>query len=299
MDQEIRDDGVEIGLARTQQQEQVTPPAIAPAAGQGNGLFAVSAPYWLNGLHNKEGMALADEINKVVLGSRLAAEKDEIEELLSSYSQARRLALSVVPERLHLDDPHRKMNLAEPISLLDGMFVRDKEGSYRPAAGGRAVVVDKGESLTLKGKNQESYEAAMALAKAKGWTAISLKGNKKTMESAWIEAKLAGIEVVNYEPTKEAQAKLAARLAEKTAGVELHQEAALPCVSSGMYSGSIVAIEGGQAVQVYGRDPEKTVRHDISKLSRLPIVGAVEDISYNRDGQGIVKDRVQQKEIAR
>ena len=290
------EDEVEIKYA--QHQQQVDLPAEAQPApltsSQDNGLFAVTAPYWLNGLHNKDGIELANEINKVIFGSKLAEGKDDIEELLSTYDQAKKLALSVVPQHRHLDDPHRKMNLAEPRHLLDGIFVRDKEGAYRPKDGGRAVLLDKGDSLVIKNKDSKSYEAAVALAKAKGWTAISLKGKPAMMESAWIAAKLAGIEVINYEPTKEAKAKFAERLAQQQTGAEILNETTSQCVSSGSYSGKILAIEGGQVVQKVGRDPDKIARHDISKLSRLPEIWAVEDIAYDKAGRGIVKERAQE-----
>lgn len=42
-----------------------------------------------------------------------------------------------------------------------------------------------------------------------------------------------------------------------------------------------------------------TVRHDIFKLSGVPEVGAVEDISYDKSGLGIVKVRAQEKAVER
>lgn len=76
-------------------------------------------------------------------------------------------------------------------------------------------------------------------------------------------------------------------------GAEMHPQAA-QCVSEGRHSGKILAIEDGQVVQKIGRDPDVTVRHDISKLSRVPEVGAVEDISYDKSGRGIVKEKAQE-----
>lgn len=293
MEQELdTQDEVELRSAHLQQQinkptEVAKTPAVATACEAQDTRFAVTAPYWLNGLHNREGIALADEINQVVHGSKLAENEEAIEELLKTYTQAKRLGLDVGSEKKHLEDPLRKLNLAEPRFLLDGAFVRDKDGIYRPKEGGRPVVVDKGDSLMLKNKDGKSYEAAVELAKAKGWTAISLKGKPAMMEQAWIAAKLAGIEVINYEPTKEAKSKFAERLAEK------HQEVA-QCVSTGSYSGKILAIEGGHVVQKVGRDPDVTARHDISRLSRVPEIGAVEDIAYDKTGRGIVKERAQE-----
>ena len=258
--------------------------------------FAVNAPYWLNGLHNQAGLALAEEINKVVASNKLQEEQDAIEQILAvNYPDAKRFGLAVIAEKKHLDEPHRQMNLAEPKSLLEGAFVRDKDGAYRPAAGGRAVLLDKGDSLVLKNKDIASYEAAVALAKAKGWTAIKLNGRPAMMEQAWIAAKLAGIEVTNYTPTKEAQAKFADRVAAQKLENIVEINRVEPSVSSGDFEGKILRFENGQAVQKIGRDPDVTVRHDISKLSKDLVVGEVASIHYDKDGYAMVYDKTLNK----
>lgn len=179
--------------------------------------FAVMAPYWLDGLHNSQGITLAEEVNLEIKKNKLAEDKEAIANLLKLYPNAKRFGLEVVSRNRYLDDPHHKTNAAEPRSLLDGAFVRDKDGEYRPAAGGRAVLADKGDSLVLKSKSAEGYRAAMELAIAKGWTAIELKGKPAMLAEAWIEAKLKGLDVVNYSPTKEDLAKYTKRLAEERA----------------------------------------------------------------------------------
>lgn len=261
--------------------------------------FAVNAPYWLNGLHNKAGLELAEEINKVVSSKKLEEEQDTIEQILANYPDARRFGLAVIAEKKHLDEPHRKMNLAEPKSLLESAFVRDKDGAYRPAAGGRAVLLDKGDSLVLKNKDAASYEAAVELAKAKGWTAIKLNGRPAMMEQAWIAAKLAGIEVTNYAPTKEAQAKFADRVAAQQLDNTVAINRVEASVSAGSFEGKILRFENGQAVQKTGRDPDVTVRHDISKLSKALVVGEVASIKYDKDGRGMVEDKAQEKALGR
>ena len=281
---------------------EVVQPMEATIAGESpDRRFAVNAPYWLNGLHNKAGLEMAEEINKVVASKKLQDEQDAIEQILANYPDARRFGLAVVSEKKHLDEPHRKMNLAEPKSLLENAFVRDKDGAYRPAAGGRAILLDKGDSLTLKNKDSASYDAAVELAKAKGWTAIKLNGRPAMMEQAWVAAKLAGIEVTNYTPTKEAQAKFADRVAAlQLANIfEINSVATDLSVSTGNFEGKILRFENGQAVQKTGRDPDVTVRHDVSKLSKTLIVGEVVSIKYDKDGLGMVEDKAQEKAIGR
>ena len=246
------------------------------SAATNNSRFAVHAPYWLNGLHNLEGLELAEEINKLVQASKLNEKEDAIKQLLLAYPTAQSLGLSVVEEQIYLGDAWRKRNLAQPKDLMGGMFIRDKNGAYRPASGGRTVLVDQGDTLKLKA-GEQSLDAAVELAKAKGWTAMSLTGKPKVVEAAWIAAQLAGIEVTNYTPTKEAQAKLAERLSQQP-------------VTKGSYEGKILDVKGNQVIQKTGRDPNVFVRHDIANLSRVQVKDEVVIISY-KDGKGMVSGK--------
>lgn len=179
--------------------------------------FEVFAPYWLNGLHNSQGIALAIQVNKDIKKNGLEDDRDAVAKLLAIYPNGKRYGLIVEPKDYFLNEPHYKINAAEPRSLMNDMFVRDKEGAYRPAAGGRAVLVDNGDSVVLKHKSADGYRAAMELAAAKGWTAIELKGKPAMLAGAWLEAKMMGLDVVNYVPTKEDQAKYVERIAAERA----------------------------------------------------------------------------------
>lgn len=191
--------------------------AIGETAKQNPERYAVQAAYWLNGLHNTKGIALASEINASIVALKLAEDRAAIQRLLEVQENAKQLGLSIVPEDLHRNDPSRVANPAEPRTLLGGALVRDKQGAYRPAAGGRAVLVDNGDSVALKSRNSAGYQAAMELALAKGWTAIELKGKPAMLADAWLEAKLRGLDVVNYAPTKLDLAKYGQRLAAERA----------------------------------------------------------------------------------
>ena len=57
--------------------------------------------------------------------------------------------------------------------------------------------------------------------------------------------------------------------------------------------------ENGQAVQKTCRDPDVTVRHDISKLSKTLIVGEVATIKYDKNGHGIFEGKMQEKALGR
>ena len=385
--------------------------------------YCVMAEYWLAGLHNARGIALANEINSEIQRLKLEKDKDAVAKLLGAHPTASRFKLSVVTEEQYLANPHRKTNSAEPATLLGGKFVRDEHGAYRPREGGRAILEDKGESLTLKKRDKDGYAAAMELAIAKGWTAIELKGKPAMLADAWLEAKLKGLDVVNYSPTKEDLTKYSERLAQESAfksevvqprpeivqprimeqlpehvevrpyvgedgltktatvtytvffereGQEEQQftdpklaakhfhslpGSTLPAVvrtvtradgvvedgimvagtsagttkdtwaksadakldsvfneafnevieeeklleenrMTGVYSGMIVSIEKGIAFQKTGRDPKKLVPHDLKKLSRVPAVGVVEEIAYDNEGRGTLKEIGQEREYA-
>ncbi|CAN7779518.1 hypothetical protein LJR296_007902 [Cupriavidus necator] len=177
--------------------------------------FAVMAPYWLDGLHNYEGIELARQVNQLIEAEKLARNKAAIATLLSSYPDSRNLGVDIVPRTKYLNDPNLKANTAEPTQLLGGELVRDKEGAYRPSAGGLAVLQDKGTSLVLKNKTEQAYRGAMELALAKGWKAIELKGKPKMLAQAWLEAQMMGLQVVNYTPTEQDRERLAQRMAEE------------------------------------------------------------------------------------
>ncbi len=279
---ETQDDDLAMAVAKPPYIDtEIKTKSIAPNLK--NGRFAVHAHYWMSGLHNKQGLELAEEINKQITASKLQQNEEAIKQLLLAYSSAKQLGLSVVDEQIYLDDEWRELNLAEPTHLLDGVFVRDKDGAYRPAAGGRAVLLDQGDTLKLKG-GEQNLEVAVALAHAKGWTAMSLTGSSKMIEAAWIAAQLNNptIQITNYTPTKEAQAKLAARLAQQ-------------CVTSGVYEGKVLSADDKQVVQKIGRDPDVFVRHDIKNLSRIPAKDEVVGIQY-QDGKGQVSGKENQLE---
>lgn len=191
------------------------PDARHAAAPEVEAAYAVMAPYWREGLHNHEGIALAEQVNRLIDLQKLGKNKAAIATMLNTYPDNRRLGLEIVPRSKYLNDPYRKVNPAEPVQLLEGELIRDKAGAYRPKVGGRAVLQDKGTSLVLKSKSEHAYRGAMELALAKGWKAIELKGTPKILAQAWLEAKVLGLEVVNYAPTERDRENLAQRMAEE------------------------------------------------------------------------------------
>lgn len=182
-----------------------TPPQVAR--------YAVMAPYWLNGLHNFEGLAQAKEINELIRAQNLAHDHAALARLMAVYPKAGGFGIGIVLEEKLLNDQHINANPSEPKTLVGGELVRDSEGMYRPKSGGRPALQDQGTSVVLKSKGAQAYRGAMELALSKGWTAIELNGKKSMLAEAWLEARLMGMNVVNYQPTELDKEKFAARLA--------------------------------------------------------------------------------------
>jgi len=205
-------------LNRTTAEAGLPPPAVAaeatPAPGKASSdRYVVGAPYWLDGMHNFTGLTMARELNELIQKAGITRDQEAMKRLLSGRDRAAMYELKVISEEEHLQDADFVRNLAEPEFLLNGELVRDKHGAYRPNGGGKEVLLDQGESLVIKSKSGQAYEAAIELAKAKGWTAIELSGNGKMLANAWLEAKMTNIEVVNYKPTLEDEKRLAERMA--------------------------------------------------------------------------------------
>jgi hypothetical protein len=67
---------------------------------------------------------------------------------------------------------------------------------------------DRGAKLATKHENQEVVRSLVAIAHARGWERINVKGTEEFRRGAWLEASLTGIEVSGYKPTKVERAHL-------------------------------------------------------------------------------------------
>lgn len=249
--------------------------------------FAVMAPYWLDGLHNFAGIEMAKEVNRLIESEKLAKDKAAVARMLTTYPEGRRLGVEIVPRAKYLNDPHLKANVGEPTHLLAGELVRDKEGAYRPSAGGPAVLKDNGTALVLKNKSDQAYRGAMELALAKGWKAIELKGKPKVLAQAWLEAKVMGLEVVNYSPSEQDRQKLAQRMAEE---VRKREAAQARAESQGPET-----VEVRPVLDAAGKQLPATVTYTVSPNGAGPVEGQGQESVTTRSVTrvaGVVRDDV-------
>jgi hypothetical protein len=68
--------------------------------------------------------------------------------------------------------------------------------------------VDKGSELKTKSENAAIVRDLVAVASARGWSEVEIGGTKSFRREAWRAAKLAGLEVIGYKPSRVEQALL-------------------------------------------------------------------------------------------
>ncbi|MCY0853053.1 LPD7 domain-containing protein [Cupriavidus sp. D39] len=95
-----------------------------------------------------------------------------------------------------------------PSTLLRGRFVRDAAGQYRRIGEERVALVDEGEKIRFVDKQFDTFQAATELASAKKWQAIQVTGTEQFRSEAWFAARLAGLDVIGYEPNEKDMARL-------------------------------------------------------------------------------------------
>jgi hypothetical protein len=95
-----------------------------------------------------------------------------------------------------------------PKKLLGGKFIGDDQGNYRRLGDEKVCLVDEIQRIRFIDKQMDTFEAAVELAKAKGWNAIEVTGSDRFRAEAWYVARKAGLEVVGHEPSAKDLARL-------------------------------------------------------------------------------------------
>jgi len=67
---------------------------------------------------------------------------------------------------------------------------------------------DRGTKLATRSENQEVVRSIVAIAQARGWDRVTVRGTEDFRRAAWLEASLSGIEVGGYKPSKVKKAHL-------------------------------------------------------------------------------------------
>ena len=85
-------------------------------------------------------------------------------------------------------------------------FVEVKNKYYFPD--GARAFTDRGTRLTTPSENTEVVKSLVEIARARGWTEVTVRGTERFRKEAWVSARLAGIEVRGYTPTEFEQGHL-------------------------------------------------------------------------------------------
>lgn len=94
---------------------------------------------------------------------------------------------------------------------------------------GARAFTDRGGRLTTPSENTEVIRSLVAIAEARGWSEITVRGTERFRKDAWFAARLAGLEVRGYRPTEFEQAHLVRTLSRDGRGTA--QEAAAEALS--------------------------------------------------------------------
>jgi hypothetical protein len=214
-----------------------------------------------------------------------------------------------------------------PKTLLNGRFVLRDEGQYFRVADGvestRVALVDEVSKIRFVDKQMDTFQAAIELAKHKEWEAILVTGSEKFRAEAWHHARMAGLEVVGYEPSEQDLATLKAAQegrakvdhgkaatvpaaspvdADKAKSLKKAEDYALeagygvsePKVDNGRHVGKIIHETDKHVVQDVGR--KVAVVHDKDSFDRQALRSAVEKgkslkVQYNGGRAAIEGDK--------
>lgn len=178
-----------------------------------------------------------------------------------------------------------------PKTLLNGRFVLRDRGEYFRVADGieskRIALVDEVSKIRFVDKQMDTFQAAIELAKNKQWEAILVTGSEKFRAEAWHHARMAGLEVIGYEPSeqdlatlKQAQEKGAARSEPAAAAKDPQLDEATSKLLADGYGVKPATVETGRHV---GKVLHETDKHFVQDLGRK--VAIVHDkANFDRSG---------------
>lgn len=105
-------------------------------------------------------------------------------------------------------------------------------GKHYYFADGTRAFSDRGGRLTTPSENTEVVRSLVAIALARGWNEISVRGTDRFRKDAWFAARQAGLEVRGYRPTEFEQAHLI-----RTLGRQQGRSTAAPSMEPGIPEG--------------------------------------------------------------
>jgi hypothetical protein len=105
--------------------------------------------------------------------------------------------------------------IASRYVVRDGDFWRFDEKDSSNADKYEPKFTDQGPRLATRGDDRGTAADMVAVAQAKGWQQVTLKGSEPFRRNAWMEAQLAGIKTHGFEPKEQDRAMLEAARRER------------------------------------------------------------------------------------
>jgi Large polyvalent protein-associated domain 7 len=103
--------------------------------------------------------------------------------------------------------PARAAAVTEPVpEEVRKRFIQVKNRYYFPD--GARAFTDRGDRLTTPSENTEVVRSLIAIAKARDWNEITVRGTERFRKETWLAGRMAGLEVRGYRPSELEQAHL-------------------------------------------------------------------------------------------
>jgi len=160
---------------------------------------------------------MSEAVNSVSPGRTRAGSPDDQENSLRPARRKGKLAAAAAtpappPKK------ERAPKRSEPAPVPDEVrkrFVQIKNAYF--FADGAKAFTDKGDRLTTPSENTEVVRSLVAIAEARGWSEVVVRGSERFRREAWAAARTAGLEVRGYKPTEFEQSRLVRSVAGRSA----------------------------------------------------------------------------------
>lgn len=103
-------------------------------------------------------------------------------------------------QRQMLREELEKQRRAELMERLYGSFTIDSHGSWHTKRNNDLVFSADEKKIATDRNDQQTVQAMLDLAEARGWKGLRIKGDADFRRTVWMEANLRGLEVEGYKP---------------------------------------------------------------------------------------------------
>lgn len=163
---------------------------------------------------------MSEAVNSVSPGRARPGSPDDQENSLRPARRRGKQAVAPAAAAAAAPPPRKERGgkRSEPAPVPDEVrkrFVQIKNAYF--FADGAKAFTDKGDRLTTPSENTEVVRSLVAIAEARGWSEVVVRGTERFRREAWAAARTAGLEVRGYKPTEFEQSRLVRSVASRSA----------------------------------------------------------------------------------